>query len=150
MIGITLSDLLYRRRQFLIATIGAGLVFAMTLLLAGLANGFSVEIDRTVAGFHADSWVVKAGSSGRIASLAPFAQSAAVRVGATPGVTSAVPVVVIPQTAGIAGVDQQVNLVGAPAGSAPARQPLTAGSQVTGRGQAVVDAVSWASAWGAW
>ena len=93
----------------------------MTLLLAGLANGFSVEIDRTVAGFHADSWVVKAGSSGRIASLAPFARSAAARVGATPGVTAAVPVVVIPQTAEISGAHNRST------SSVRRRGPLPAG-----------------------
>jgi len=138
-LGITISDLLYRRRQFLIATVGAGLVFAMTLLLAGLTNGFGVEIDQTVSGFHADSWVVKAGSSGRIASLTPFAQSATARVAATGGVRTATPVVVIPQTADVAGTLSQVNLVGSPVGSVPGRQPLTSGSQVAGPGQAVVD-----------
>ena len=58
MLTITLSDLMYRRRQFLIAVVGAALVFAMTLLLAGLTNGFGVEIDQSVAGFGADAWVV--------------------------------------------------------------------------------------------
>ena len=33
----------------------------------------------------------------------------------------------------------QVNLIGAPVGSAPATQPLTAGRQVTGPHQVVVD-----------
>ncbi len=64
-IGITLSDLLYRRRQFLIATIGAGLVFAMTLLLAGLATGFSVGDRPDGRRFPCRRWVVKAGSSGQ-------------------------------------------------------------------------------------
>ena len=140
MFGITISDLVYRRRQFLIATVGAGLVFAMTLLLAGLTNGFTTEIDQTVAGFHADRWVVAAGSSGRVASLTPFAESSTARVTRTPGVSTATPVVVIPQTADVAGTLTQVNLVGAPAGSAPLDQPLTAGTRVAGPGQAVVDA----------
>ena len=139
MFSITLSDLLYRRRQFLIATFGAALVFAMTLLLAGLTAGFGVEINQTVGGFRADAWVVKAGSSGRVTSLAPMADSALVRVARTPGVTSATPVVVIPQTGSVNGKLEQVNLVGAPVGSAPAQQPLTAGHQVAGPGQAVAD-----------
>ena len=71
--------------------------------------------------------MVKAGSSGRVASLTPFARSAAARVAATPGVTAAVPVVVIPQTADVSGVLQQVNLIGSPVGSAPGRPPLTSG-----------------------
>ena len=139
MFSITLSDLLYRRRQFLIATFGAALVFAMTLLLAGLTAGFGVEINQTVGGFRADAWVVKAGSSGRVTSLTPMADTALVRVARTPGVTSATPVVVIPQTGSVNGKLEQVNLVGAPVGSAPAQQPLTAGHQVAGPGQAVAD-----------
>ena len=139
MFGITISDLVYRRRQFLIATVGAGLVFAMTLLLAGLTAGFGVEIDQTVSGFHADVWVVKAGSSGRVASLAPLAESAVAQVAATPGVRTATPVVVIPQTADVAGDLQQVNLIGAPVGTGPGDQPLTSGHLVQGPGQAVVD-----------
>ncbi len=138
-LGITISDLLYRRRQFLIATVGAGLVFAMTLLLAGLANGFGVEVNQTVAGFHADEWVVKAGSSGRVASLTPFTEADVARVAATPGVTSATPVIIIPQTAHVSGSLQQVNIIGSPVGSAPGRQPLVSGTLVDGPGQAVVD-----------
>jgi putative ABC transport system permease protein len=140
MFGITFSDLLYRRRQFVIATLGAALVFAMTLLMAGLASGFSVEINDTVAGFHADAWVVKAGSSGRIASLTPMPESAVARVIRTPGVVSATPVVVVPQTADVSGKLQQVNVIGSPTGSAPGRQTLTTGSPVSGPGQAVADA----------
>jgi putative ABC transport system permease protein len=138
-LGITISDLLYRRRQFLIAIFGAGLVFAMTFLLAGLTNGFAVEIDQTVSGFHADTWVVKAGSAARVASLTPFAESEFAGVAATPGVTTATPVIVIPQTANRSGTLTQVNMIGAPVGSTPIRQPLISGSQVSGRGQAVVD-----------
>jgi len=140
MVGITLSDLWYRRRQFVIATLGAGLVFAMTLLLAGLTQGFASEINDTVSGFHADVLMVKSGASGRVASLAPMSESAVARIARVPGVTSATPVAVIPQTADLAGTLQQVNLVGAPISSAPLLQPLTAGTQVHRPGQAVVDA----------
>jgi putative ABC transport system permease protein len=138
-LGITISDLLYRRRQFLIAIFGAGLVFAMTLLLAGLTNGFAVEIDQTVSGFHADVWVVKAGPAARVASFTPFAESEVAGVASTPGVTSATPVIVIPQTANLSGTLLSANIVGATVGSGPSQQPLTTGSQVTGPGQAVVD-----------
>jgi len=37
---MTGRDLQYRKRQFAIATIGGALVFAMTLVLSGLSNGF--------------------------------------------------------------------------------------------------------------
>jgi putative ABC transport system permease protein len=139
MLGITISDLFYRRRQFLIAILGAALVFAMTLLMSGLAAGFGVEITQTVKGFHADSWVVKTGSSGRIVSLAPFPEGVAGPVAGVPGVVRATPVVVVPQTAQVHGALEQVNLIGSPAGSAPGRQRLTSGRLVAAPGEAVVD-----------
>jgi putative ABC transport system permease protein len=38
----------WRRWRFVIAIVVTGLVFAMTLVLTGLANGFRVEDERTV------------------------------------------------------------------------------------------------------
>ena len=64
MLTITLHDLRFRARQFVIAVVGAGLVFAMTLLLSGMAAGFSVEINQTVQAMGAQSWVLAAGSVG--------------------------------------------------------------------------------------
>ena len=63
MLAITIQDLRFRGRQFLIAVGGAGLVFAMTLLLTGLAAGFRVEIVQTVQAMGAQSWVVGAGAA---------------------------------------------------------------------------------------
>jgi putative ABC transport system permease protein len=139
MFGITLSDLVFRRRQFLIAIAGAGLVFAMTLLMAGLAAGFGVEIDQSVAGFHADAWVVKANTANRIASLPPLPQRTERQVATLPGVKDATPVVIVPQTAQVGTDAHAVNMIGAPVGSPPSQQPITSGGQVTARGQAVVD-----------
>jgi putative ABC transport system permease protein len=139
MFGITLSDLVYRRRQFLIATAGAGLVFAMTLLLAGLAAGFGVEINQTVSGFQADAWVVKANSAARISSLPPLPQRTARQVAALPGVRTATPVAIVPQTATVNGKAHSVTLIGAPPGSSPSQPPITSGRQIAGHGEAVVD-----------
>jgi putative ABC transport system permease protein len=52
MLTITLHDLRFRARQFVIALVEAGLVFAMTLLLSGMAAGFGVEINQTVGGWY--------------------------------------------------------------------------------------------------
>ena len=41
-------DLQWRRRRFLIAVLGTALVFAMTLVLAGLSAAFVNEVDRTI------------------------------------------------------------------------------------------------------
>ena len=43
---ITLRDLEFRRRQFAIAVVGAGLAFALTLVLAGMSAGFRHEAVR--------------------------------------------------------------------------------------------------------
>ncbi len=139
MFGITVSDLLFRKRQFLIAIGGAALVFAMTLLLAGLATGFAVEINRTVESFGADAWVVANASSSRVAALTPIAGSAGPRVAASPGVRKATPVIIVPQTASVGGVAPvSVNMIGLPIGGLGTDQ-ATQGTNVRGPGQAVVD-----------
>jgi putative ABC transport system permease protein len=51
-----LRDLQWRKRRFVIAIIGTGLVFAMTLVLTGLANGFRVEAQRTINSLGLDSF----------------------------------------------------------------------------------------------
>src|SRR5580658_3019844 len=113
MLTITLQDLRFRARQFVIAVVGAGLVFAMTLLLSGMAAGFSVEIDQTVQAMGAQSWVLAAGSVGRIAALSPIPASAVSAVAHAPGVRQADPVIVVPQAAQISGRPaQSVNLIG--------------------------------------
>jgi putative ABC transport system permease protein len=142
MLTITLQDLRFRARQFVIAVIGAGLVFAMTLLLAGLAQGFTVEINQTVQGVGAQSWVVASGSVGRIASLSPMPESAVSTIAQTAGVTKAEPLIVVPQAANIVGRPaQSVNIIG----YQPGQSLGGPGEQVTGNplatsGQAVVDA----------
>ena len=58
MIFAALRDLQWRRRRIVIAIVGTGLVFAMSLLMSGLANSFSVEVNRTLdrQGAHASMW----------------------------------------------------------------------------------------------
>src|SRR5467141_2182950 len=98
-LAITLQDLRFRARRFLIASIGAALVFAMTLLLSGLAAGFSVEINRPVRALGARSWVVAAGSSGRMVALSPLSAQVESQVAADPGAGRVGPVVIAPQVA---------------------------------------------------
>jgi putative ABC transport system permease protein len=141
MLNITLQDLRFRSRQFVIAVFGAGLVFAMTLLLAGMAAGFSVEINQTVAGLGADAWVLASGATGRIAALPPIAQSSVAAVAREPGVTRAAPIVVVPQAADVGSrTAQSVNLFGIQPGNLGSPTPV-AGHGVEGPGQAVVDSV---------
>lgn len=139
MLGITLQDLRFRARQFLIAVVGAGLIFAMTLLLSGLAAGFGVEVDQTVTGMGSQAWVVPQGSSGRISSLAPMPADTELAVENEPGVQRADPLVVVPQAASVHRSLRSIVLVGSNAG-ALGLPPLVSGRAVRAKGEAVVDA----------
>ena len=59
MLFAALRDMQWRRRRFVIAIASTGLVFAMTLVLTGLANGFRVEAERTVDSMGVDAFVIK-------------------------------------------------------------------------------------------
>jgi putative ABC transport system permease protein len=72
MVGITLADLRYRYRQFLIAVIGTAVVLAMAVLLAGLAHGFRTEVNATVGAVGADTWVLSEKANGRMTSVTTF------------------------------------------------------------------------------
>jgi putative ABC transport system permease protein len=61
---IAFRDLQMRRRRFVVAILAVGLVFGITLLLDGFNQSLGNEVRRTVAAFHADSWLVANGSSG--------------------------------------------------------------------------------------
>jgi putative ABC transport system permease protein len=91
MLSAALRDMQWRRRRLVIAIISTGLVFAMTLVMTGLANGFRVEAQRTVDSIGVDSFVIKAGAAGPFLGATPFAQAELTRVAASPGVVNAVP-----------------------------------------------------------
>ena len=91
MLFAALRDMQWRRRRLVIAIISTGLVFAMTLVLTGLANGFRVEAQRTVDSMGVDAFVVKAGAAGPFLGSTPFAQVDVARVAAAPGVVAAAP-----------------------------------------------------------
>src|SRR4051812_41919992 len=96
---ITVRDLQWRLRRFLIAGIGAALVFAVTLVLAGLSSSFQAEAKRTVADVGADTWVVPRGVQGPFTTPSVMAASTTSRVARLPGVRSADPILTLHQTA---------------------------------------------------
>lgn len=65
-------DLNMRRRRFAIVVVATGLVFAIALILSGVSRSFTTEIDRTVAGFGVDRWVVPEGAPGPFSSAKAF------------------------------------------------------------------------------
>ena len=75
MLRVTLRDLQWRRRRFVIAIVGTSLVFAMTLVLTGLSNGFRVEANNTVDALGFDTYLVKSGPAGPFIGSPPFPES---------------------------------------------------------------------------
>ncbi|MBV9514503.1 MAG: ABC transporter permease [Mycobacteriaceae bacterium] len=114
MLSAALRDLQWRKRRFVIAIVGTGLVFAMTLVLTGLANGFHVEADRTVSSLGFDSYVIKSGAAGPFIGSSPFPPTDLDAVAHTPGVTAAVPLVYGSATIPDRGSSRNVNVFGAP------------------------------------
>jgi len=139
MVGITLADLRYRYRQFLIAVIGSAVVLAMAVLLSGLAHGFRTEVNTTVGSVGADRWVLSEKANGRVTSVATFSADALDAVRTAGGVTQADGLVVLPQEVMRAGdklvtvtvIGAQVGGLGSPA--------VTDGQSLMGQGQVVVD-----------
>jgi putative ABC transport system permease protein len=135
-VGVTFSDLRYRYRQFLIAVVGAGLVLAMALLLAGLAAGFAAEINWTVGGVGAQRWVLAENSHGSIVGSEVFPQADTAAIARSPGVSRAAPLVILAQQ--VARIDGQIKTVevfGVQIGD-PA---VTTGHALSGPGQVVAD-----------
>jgi putative ABC transport system permease protein len=135
--GLTIADLRYRYRQFLIAVVGAGVVLAMALLLAGLAHGFAVEIDQTVGAVGADRWVLNSNADGRMAAVGVFPQSDATLIAHSPGVTRADALVIAPQqVAHIGDSSKTINVFGVTPGGMGS-PVATSGRGLTGPGEVV-------------
>lgn len=114
MLAITLADLRHRYRQFLIAVVGAGMVFAIALLLTGMVNGFHNEIDRTVESAAADGWVVTEGASGPFTSVHAIDESVVTELGEAPNVTDASGLVISLQSVDLGSTRERVMLIGTP------------------------------------
>ena len=138
-LAITLADLRHRYRQFLIAVVGAGLVFALALLLTGMVNGFHNEVERTVASADADGWVVAEGVSGPFTSTQAIDESVVAELDGTPGVTDANGLVISLQTIdrGSSALERAM-VIGAPE-DGPGPVTPTTGEPVRADDEAVVD-----------
>ncbi|MEI7517004.1 MAG: FtsX-like permease family protein [Mycobacteriaceae bacterium] len=110
MLIAALRDLQWRKRRFAIAIVGTGLVFAMTLVLTGLANGFRVEATRTVDSLQLDAFLVKSGATGPFLGSSAFPPTKM----QLPGVTASVPLVYGSATMPDGDSARSVNVFGAP------------------------------------
>lgn len=87
MLTAALRDLQWRRRRFLIAIVGTGLVFGLTLLISGVSNGFGAETNQTVRRLGVTGWYVKVGSAGPFLGASPMPAEVTEQVRGLPGLT---------------------------------------------------------------
>src|SRR5258708_15405096 len=126
MLIAALRDMQWRKRRFVIAILSTAIIFAMTLVLTGLANGFTVEAEQTVDALGVDLFVVKEGASGPFVGATPYAPVELQRVAATPGVTAAAPLVYAGGTATLVDTAPNVDIFGAPE-QGPGMPPVSEG-----------------------
>jgi putative ABC transport system permease protein len=133
---VSLRDLQWRRRRFLIAVVATALVFAMSLLMAGADAGLTSETRRIVDVIGADRWLVARGTSGPFTTVTAIPADAAGEIGALPGVRRADPLVIFHSTLRRTGGLKDVNVIGYRVGGlgappiASGRLPLAAGEVV--------------------
>jgi putative ABC transport system permease protein len=134
---VGVRDLQFRRRRFLIAALATSVVFAMTLIMAGMSNGLDAEIDRLVDSFHADSWAVARGASGPFTATKFVVEDDVNRVKEAPGVRAASPMVTARATIGTTSL-KDVNLIGYVPGGVGAPE-VTEGRAPKRSGEILVD-----------
>src|SRR5947209_11115846 len=137
MLFVSLRDLQWRRRRFVIGVLATGLVFALALLLSGIDASFQNEIGRAVHAFRADEWIVPSDVSGPFTSTRWFPAAQAQQIATSAGVRGAEPVVLIRTAVNTPGV-KDINVVGiTPGGIATPR--LHDGRGLHGPGELVAD-----------
>jgi putative ABC transport system permease protein len=134
---LTVADLRMRLRQFAIATIGTALVFAIALVVAGVAGGFRAETKHTVESIGADGFVVPAGSGGPFSSVSVMPASVVDELRRVPGITDAQPVMVFQQQFHTSHGVVYGPVIAGPANSLGA--PPVHGLRPLAHGEAVVD-----------
>lgn len=91
MLLAALRDLSWRKRRFLIAIVGAALVFATGLIGSGLSQSFRNELTRTVDALGGDAFLVPLGASGPFSSRQPFPTAVTAQAEQVNGVQDAAP-----------------------------------------------------------
>jgi putative ABC transport system permease protein len=131
---VTLRDLVFRRRRFLIAVVVTAIVFGLTLVLDGLVENITHESDHIVGLFDADQWLVAEGGSGPFTTTRLLLQDVVGQTKAQPGVTEASAFIQARES-----VDgQDVNVLGVDFAGL-GQPPLTAGRLPSAAGEVVAD-----------
>ena len=141
MLITALRDIQWRLRRFIIAAIGTGMVFALTLIITGLTHGFRVEAQRLVDSLGIDTYLIKTGAAGPFMGSSRFPEAETQAIARLPGVESAIPVVYgntilqdrrSPQNVNVYGVPEQ-GMPPIAAGRAPSNPGEVAMSTTLGR-----------------
>jgi len=135
---VSLRDLQWRRRRFLIAVAATALVFAVSLLMAGAAAGLSSETRRIVDVVGADRWLVARGTSGPFTTVTAIPDDAVAQIAALPGVRKADPLVIFHSTLRRTSGLKDVNVIGYRSGGLGA-PPITSGRVAASPGEVVTD-----------
>jgi putative ABC transport system permease protein len=134
---VAFRDLEARRRRVAIGVVATALVFAITLLLAGVSAAMKNEIRRTVGSLRVDAWVLPKGVTGPFTSWRTLAAARASDVAREPGVTAAAPVVLFRQTTRTPAI-KDVNVIGYEPGSLGG-PPIASGRSLAHDGEIIVD-----------
>jgi len=121
-------DLQWRLRRFVVAAVGTAMVFALTLVLAGLTHGFRVEAEHVVDSLGIDSYLIQTAAVGPFMGSSRFPQKEAGDVARISGVEAALPVVYGNTILQDGESPQNVNIYGVPRAAMP---PVTEGRTPT-------------------
>jgi putative ABC transport system permease protein len=134
---VSLRDLQWRLRRFLIGVLATGLVFAIALLISGINSSFQNEAARAVKSFGADQWIVSQKAFGPFTSSNLVSDSVAATIRKAPGVKAADPVGILHATMRVPSTTD-LNLIGVVPGGVGA-PVATEGRGLRHNGEAVVD-----------
>lgn len=135
MLVTALRDLQWRRRRFVVAAVGTAMVFALTLILTGLAHGFRVEAERVVDALDIDHYLIEDGAAGPFMGSSRFPEVELGEAAHLPGVETAIPVVYGNAILREHNAPQNVNVYGVPETGMP---PIAAGRVPASPEEAVV------------
>jgi putative ABC transport system permease protein len=138
MFTMTLRDMAYRARRYLVVGVAMSIVFTLLYLMDGLVEQFNQEPYLTVDAIGAEIWVLPAGSSGPFTSSATLSAAQVDAASVDPALTA---VVVARGTLTEGGQAQETLVIGHPVDGIGA-PPTVAGAASGGAGQLVVDRTS--------
>src|SRR5690606_22284528 len=113
----------FRARRFSITVVGTSLVFALTLVLAGLSSAFGVEVEDTIDELPLDGWVVDESSAGPLLSASPLPAETVDDIRAIDGVEAAGGMALGRQTIELDGALEDVILIAAEPGQPGMPEP---------------------------